>query len=186
MQKSAMSFLQTQLFATPNWLLDNNILNKISNPVANERLQSIQTNVLRSLLDKGRLYRLTTSATRYGNATYSLHDMMEDTRKGIFTELTSHQATDVYRRNLQKAYVAQLEDIIHPEPNAGAAAAAQMGRMGLPSVDVENTDVVSEAKAQLKKLAASIQANKASFTDANSSNHFDDLQDRIKHILDPK
>jgi hypothetical protein len=186
MQKSAMSFLQTQLFATPNWLLDNNILNKISNPVANERLQSIQTNVLRSLLDKGRLYRLTTSATRYGNATYSLHDMMEDTRKGIFTELTSHQATDVYRRNLQKAYVAQLEAIIHPDPNAGAAAAAQMGRMGLPSVDVENTDVVSEAKAQLKKLAASIQANKASFTDANSSNHFDDLQDRIKHILDPK
>ncbi len=186
MQKSAMSFLQTQLFATPSWLLDNNILNKISNPVANERLQSIQTNVLRSLLEKGRLYRLTTSATRYGNASYSLHDMMEDTRKGIFTELTSHQATDVYRRNLQKAYVAQLEAIIHPDPNAGAAAAAQMGRMGLPSVDVENTDVVSEAKAQLKKLAASIQANKASFTDANSSNHFDDLQDRIKHILDPK
>jgi hypothetical protein len=185
MQKSAMNFLQTQLFATPKWLLDNNILNKISNPVANERLQSIQTNVLRSLLNKDRLYRLTTSATRYGNATYSLHDMMEDTRKGIFAELTSKQATDVYRRNLQKAYVAQLEDIIHPDANASAAAAA-MGRMGLPSVDVENTDVVSEAKAQLKKLASSIQSNKASFTDANTVNHFDDLQDRIKHILDPK
>jgi hypothetical protein len=185
MQKSAMNFLQTQLFATPKWLLDNNILNKISNPVANERLQSIQTNVLRSLLNKDRLYRLTTSATRYGNATYSLHDMMEDTRKGIFAELTSKQATDVYRRNLQKAYVAQLEDIIHPDANAAAAAAA-MGRMGLPSVDVENTDVVSEAKAQLKKLASSIQSNKASFTDANTVNHFDDLQDRIKHILDPK
>jgi hypothetical protein len=185
MQKSAMNFLQTQLFATPKWLLDNNILNKISNPVANERLQSIQTNVLRSLLNKDRLYRLTTSATRYGNATYSLHDMMEDTRKGIFAELTTKQATDVYRRNLQKAYVAQLEDIIHPDANAAAAAAA-MGRMGLPSVDVENTDVVSEAKAQLKKLASSIQSNKASFTDANTVNHFDDLQDRIKHILDPK
>ena len=185
MQKSAMNFLQTQLFATPKWLLDNNILNKISNPVANERLQGIQTNVLRSLLNKDRLYRLTTSATRYGNATYSLHDMMEDTRKGIFAELTTKQATDVYRRNLQKAYVAQLEDIIHPDANAAAAAAA-MGRMGLPSVDVENTDVVSEAKAQLKKLASSIQSNKASFTDANTVNHFDDLQDRIKHILDPK
>jgi hypothetical protein len=184
-QKAAMNFLQTQLFATPKWLLDNNILNKISNPVANERLQSIQTNVLRSLLNKDRLYRLTTSATRYGNATYSLHDMMEDTRKGIFAELSSKQATDVYRRNLQKAYVAQLEDIIHPDANAAAAASA-MGRMGLPSVDVENTDVVSEAKAQLKKLASSIQASKGSFTDANTVNHFDDLQDRIKHILDPK
>jgi len=186
MQKSAMNFLQTQLFTTPKWILDNNILNKISNPVANERLQGVQTNVLRSLLDKGRLYRLITSATRYGNATYSFHDMMEDTRKGIFAELTSKQATDIYRRNLQKAYVSQLEDIIHPEANANAAAAASAGRMSMPSVDVENTDVVSEAKAQLKKLASSIQANKGSFTDANTVNHFDDLQDRIKHILDPK
>jgi hypothetical protein len=185
MQKSAMNFLQTQLFATPKWLLDNTILNKISNPVANERLQSIQTNVLRSLLDKGRLYRLTTSATRFGNVTYSLHDMMEDTRKGIFSELTSRQATDVYRRNLQKAYVAYLEDIIHPDANAAAAAAA-MGRLGMASADVENTDVVSEAKAQLKKLASSIQSNKAGFTDASSVNHFDDLQDRIKQVLDPK
>jgi len=186
MQKSAMNFLQTQLFTTPKWILDNTILNKISSPIANERLQSIQTNVLKSLLEKGRLYRLITSTTRYGNATYSLHDMMEDTRKGIFAELTSKKATDVYRRNLQKAYVAQLEDIIHPDAGANAAAAAAASfRMG-PSVDVENTDVVSEAKAQLKKLASNIQANKGGFTDANTVNHFDGLQDRIKHILDPK
>jgi hypothetical protein len=186
MQKSAMNFLQTQLFTTPKWILDNTILNKISSPIANERLQSIQTNVLKSLLEKGRLYRLITSTTRYGNATYSLHDMMEDTRKGIFAELTSKKATDVYRRNLQKAYVAQLEDIIHPDAGANASAAAAASfRMG-PSVDVENTDVVSEAKAQLKKLASNIQANKGGFTDANTVNHFDDLQDRIKHILDPK
>ena len=186
MQKSAMNFLQTQLFTTPKWILDNTILNKVSSPIANERLQSIQTNVLKSLLEKGRLYRLITSTTRYGNATYSLHDMMEDTRKGIFAELTSKKATDVYRRNLQKAYVAQLEDIIHPDAGANAAAAAAASfRMG-PSVDVENTDVVSEAKAQLKKLGSSIQANKGGFTDVNTVNHFDDLQDRIKHILDPK
>ena len=186
MQKSAMNFLQTQLFTTPKWILDNTILNKVSSPIANERLQSIQTNVLKSLLEKGRLYSLITSTTRYGNATYSLHDMMEDTRKGIFAELTSKKATDVYRRNLQKAYVAQLEDIIHPDAGANAAAAAAASfRMG-PSIDVENTDVVSEAKAQLKKLGSSIQANKGGFTDVNTVNHFDDLQDRIKHILDPK
>jgi hypothetical protein len=184
-QKSAMNFLQTQLFATPKWILDNNILNKISNPVANERLQTVQTNVLKSLLDKGRLYRLTTSTTRFSNASYALHDMMEDTRKGLFTELTSHQATDVFRRNLQKTYVSQLGDLINPSAAPTAAAAAGALRMG-PAVDVENTDVISEAKAQLKKLAASIQANKGSINDASSVSHFDDLQDRIKHILDPK
>jgi hypothetical protein len=185
-QKSAMQFLQNQLFATPKWILDNNILNKISSPVANERLQSIQTNILRSLLDKGRLYRLTTSNTRFGNATYSLHDMMEDTRKGLFSELTSRQATDVFRRNLQKTYVTQLGDLINPSSSPSISTASAPARMVGPSVDVENTDVVSEAKAQLKKLAASIQASKASIKDPSSLSHFDDLQDRIKHILDPK
>ena len=180
-QKSAMNFLQTQLFTTPKWLLDNTILNKISSPIANERLQSVQTNVLKSLLDKGRLYRLTTSSTRFANASYSLHEMMEDTRKGLFSELVSHQATDVFRRNLQKTYVTQLGDLINPT----SAASSPVVRMG-PVVEVENTDVVSEAKAQLKKLAANIQANKGSINDASSVNHFDDLQDRIKHILDPK
>jgi hypothetical protein len=184
-QKSAMSFLQTQLFATPKWILDNTILNKISNPVANERLQSVQTNILKSLLDKGRLYRLTTSTTRFGNASYSLHEMMEDTRKGLFTELSNHQSTDVFRRNLQKTYVTQMGDLINPSVAPIAAAATGAFRMG-PAVDVENTDVISEAKAQLKKLAASIQANKGSISDASSLSHFDDLQDRIKHILDPK
>ena len=112
--------------------------------------------------------------------------MMEDTRKGLFSELNSHQATDVYRRNLQKTYVAQLDDLINPSPSSSSAAAAPMMRIGGPAVDVENTDVVSEAKAQLKKLAAAIQANKGSITDASSLSHFEDLQDRIKRALDPK
>jgi hypothetical protein len=182
MQKSAMNFLHTQLFTTPKWLLDNNILNKISNPVANERIQSVQTNVLKNLLDKGRLYRLTTSTTRFGNVSYSLHDMMEDTRKGLFSELNNRQATDVFRRNLQKVYVSQLGDLINPSTGAAPSPLLRMG----PALDVENTDIVSEAKAQLKKLAAAIQSNKGSINDASSVSHFDDLQDRIKHILDPK
>ncbi len=32
-QKEALSFLQKQLFETPTWMLDKNILNKISSPV---------------------------------------------------------------------------------------------------------------------------------------------------------
>ena len=183
-QKSAMAFLQTQLFATPKWLLDNSILNKISNPVANERIQSIQTSVLKSLLDKNRLYRLTTISTRFTTSTYSLHEMMEDARKGLFAELSNQQTSDIFRRNLQKVYVSQLGDIINPAPATASASAASPFMSA--SADVRNTDVVSEAKAQLKKLAASIKANKASITDATTVNHLDDLQDRIKEILEPK
>ena len=182
MQKSAMAFLQNQLFTTPKWILDNSILNKISNPVANERVQGIQTNILKSLLDKSRLLRLTTSSTRFNNASYALTEMMDELRKGLFSELATQKATDIYRRNLQKNYVSQLNNLINPSASPAAASAAGF-RIGVP-VDVENSDVFSEAKSQLKKLAASLRA--ATSSDAATASHYADLQDRIKKALDPK
>jgi hypothetical protein len=110
--------------------------------------------------------------------------MMEDTRKGLFSELTSRQASDIFRRNLQKLYVGQMGELIIPAASAGAPSL--MSAFMAPSAEIKNTDVVSEAKAQLKKLAATIQANKASISDAATVNHLSDLQDRIKEILDPK
>jgi len=181
-QKQAMQFFHTQLFTTPKWLLDASILNKFANPVSNERVQTIQTSILRSLLDKNRLYRITTSQTRFGASSYALNEMMDDLRKGLFSDVSK---ADIYRRNLQKTFVSQLDEILNPS-SASASAAAGMIRLGAPSADVENTDVASEAKAQLKKLAAALQAAKATATDANAVNHINDLQDRIKQALDPK
>jgi hypothetical protein len=181
-QKQAMQFFHTQLFSTPKWLLDASILNKFANPVSNERVQTIQTSILKSLLDKNRLYRITTSNSRFGATTYALNDMMDDLRKGLFNDVSK---ADIYRRNLQKTYVSQLDELINPS-SASAAAAGNLARIGFPSADVENTDVVSEAKAQLKKLAASLQSAKATATDASAVNHINDLQDRIKQALDPK
>ena len=181
-QKQAMQFFHTQLFTTPKWLLDASILNKFANPSSNERVQNIQTSILKSLLDKNRLYRITTSHSRFGASSYALNEMMDDLRKGLFSDVNKG---DIYRRNLQKTYVGQLDELINPSASAASAANAMM-RLGAPSVDVANTDVVSEAKAQLKKLAAALHAAKAGATDANALNHINDLQDRIKHALDPK
>lgn len=182
MQKQAMQFLHIQLFATPNWLLNASILNKFANPVSNERVQTIQTSILKSLLDKNRLYRITTSYSRFGASTYALNDMMDDLRKGLFSDVSK---ADTYRRNLQKTYVSQLDELINPSTTS-AAAAGNLARIGLPSADVKNTDVVSEAKAQLKKLATALQSAKATATNASAVNHINDLQDRIKQTLDPK
>jgi len=129
------------------------------------------------------LYRITTSQTRFGASSYALNDMMDDLRKGLFSDVSK---ADIYRRNLQKTFVSQLDDLLNPSSSSAASAVAGMIRLGAPSADVENTDVVSEAKAQLKKLSASLQAAKATATDATAVNHINDLQDRIKQALDPK
>jgi hypothetical protein len=179
-----MQFFHTQLFTTPKWLMDASILNKFANPSGNERVQTLQVSILKSLLDKSRLYRITTSQTRFGASSYALNEMMDDLRKGLFSDVSK---ADIYRRNLQKTFVSQLDDLLNPSASASAASAASaLARIGAPSADVENTDVVSEAKAQLKKLSASLQAAKATATDANAVNHINDLQDRIKQALDPK
>jgi len=183
LQKQAMQFFHTQLFTTPKWLLDASILNKFANPASNERVQTTQISILKSLLDKNRLYRITTSQTRFGASSYALNEMMDDLRKGLFSDVSK---TDIYRRNLQKTFVGQLDDLLNPSASSAASAAGGLIRLGAPSADVENTDVVSEAKAQLKKLSATLQAAKATATDASAVNHISDLQDRIKQALDPK
>ena len=104
-------------------------------------------------------------------------------RKASVSLIPGAKGTDINRRNLQKTYVSQLNDLINPSASPAAAAAAGGFRIGAP-VDVENSDVYSEAKSQLKKLAASLRA--ATSSDAATSSHYADLQDRIKKALDPK
>lgn len=175
-QQEAVTFLNKQLFETPTWLLDNNILNKISNPVASELVGNVQANVLNSLLSVSRLTRMNTSSNRFGaKNTYAMDDMMEDVRKGVWSELTSKKPIDGFRRNLQKAHVEALVALITPP--ASPAPPAATGR---------NTDVISVARAQLNSLKTQIAAAIPGTADKMSKYHLQDVADRIKKALDPK
>src|SRR5580658_1200857 len=100
-QKEAVDFLNKQLFATPTWLLNKDILNKFSNPAATELVATIQTNTLNSVLSGARLFRMAICMERYGAAgTYTVDDLISDLKKGIWSELNTAAPTDAYRRNL--------------------------------------------------------------------------------------
>jgi len=180
MQREAIDFLNKQLFATPEWLLDKNILNKISNPVATDQVSSVQVNVLNSLLSPARLNRMCVSSSRFGDKnTYSITAMMDDLKKGIWTELTTRKKIDAYRRNLQKAYVDALVNLMNPSA----------GSPGLPAaynVNPRNTDASSVARAQLAELKKQINAAIPGTADKMSKYHLQDLSFRITKALDPK
>jgi hypothetical protein len=181
-QQEAVSFLNKQLFETPNWLLDKNILNKINNPVSSELLSNVQVNVLNSLLSPARLNRLVVSSNRFVDKdTYSLDNMMDDVTKGIWSEIPAKKPIDGYRRNLQKAYVEALIGIINPSP-------APQGPMQFSAfnVNTKNTDVVSVARAQLMALKTEVDAAIPRTTDKMSKYHLQDVSARIKKALDPK
>ena len=183
-QKEAIAFLNKQLFETPTWLLDKNILNKIASPISLETVQSLQTSAVNSLLDGQRLFRLVAATNRFGNNTYNMLEMITDLHKGIFSELSSNKPIDGYRRNIQKAYVEKLVELVDPTPTFMISLGAAFGMP--PSVNIKNTDVVSIAKGELKALQTEIIAASNSSSDKVSKYHLQDLADRIKKGLDPK
>lgn len=184
-QKDAVDFLNKQLFATPTWLLNKEVLNKFANPGTEDLLSRVQDNTLRSLLSAGRLYRLTVCTARYGPGAYSVDDLLTDAKKGVWTELPSGAPIDIYRRNLQKVYIEALDNLVNPAaPTAGIA--------GLPrglvifTGDIKNTDVPSIARAQLVELRAEITAAIPKETDKVSKYHLQDVLERIKQALNPR
>jgi len=183
-QKSAVTYLSKEVFETPNWLLDKNILNKISSPVANERVQSLQTSVLYALLDGGRLYRMVVAGSRFGAAnTYGIDEMIDDLKKGVWSELNTKRPIDTYRRNLQKAYADKLINLLNP--SVPVITGLPAGFM-IPFADTKNTDVTSVARGQLRALQAEINAAIPGIGDRMSKYHLQDISERIKRALDPK
>jgi hypothetical protein len=183
-QHEAVVFLNDRLFETPRWLLDNSILNKISSPSAGDPVGSIQTGVLSSLLSSSRLNTLLQSTNRFGPVkAYTVEELLGDTRKGVWKELTTHTAIDVYRRNLQKTYVESLISIVNPAPPPSTGIP---GLLILFGPNTKNTDLPSIAKAELAGLRNQLLAAIPATTDKLSRYHLQDLAERIRLALNPK
>jgi hypothetical protein len=176
-QKEALDFLQTQLFDTPEWLLDNNIFDKIENAGSVERVRGFQTRTLNNLLDFGRMARMLENEALNDADAYSLVTMMSDLRAGLFSELRSRQAIDIYRRNLQRAYVERLEFIMTEDQSGGRFFSGTR-------VNVGQSDIRAVVRAELKDLKRDLQNNR--LRDRMSRIHSEDLVERINMILDPK
>ena len=86
-QQNCMNFLHNQLFETPKWTINKEILNKIEFAGITNRIRSTQSRTLNSLLDFGKMARLIENEAINGKNAYSLIDMMTDLRKGIFNEV---------------------------------------------------------------------------------------------------
>jgi hypothetical protein len=185
-QKDAVKFLNEELFITPTWLLNKEILNKFSNPAGTETVESIQTSTLNSLLSSGRLFRMSACSSRFGPAnTYRVEELTEDLKNALWTELATGKPIDVFRRNLQKNYVDALVGLMNPSPSSIP--------QGLPralliffGADIRNTDIPSIARANLESLKNQIQAAIPLTTDKLSKYHLLDVLERIKQALHPR
>ena len=186
-QKEAVDFLNKQLFETPYWLVDKNILNKFNDPVSNDAVASMQNNLLNSLFNAGRLNRLAISSTRFGVAnTYQPDEMLDDVKKGVWSELVTKKPIEIYRRNLQKTYTEALISILNPAAPSFTIQGLPPAFAALFNTNVKNTDIPSIVRAHLTALRSDILAAIPATTDKLSKYHLQDVAERIRRALDPK
>ena len=177
-QNEAVAFLNEQLFKTPKWLLDQNVLSKIKPENGVEAIKSIQDGTLSSLLAGDRLVRLLETSSQ-SKANYSVDELMSDLRRGIFSELRTNAPIDIYRRNLQKLYVSKLIETMSSDKTN---VAFFNGRR----IVLADTDIPSIARGQLNELKNQLKAAAAVSADRLTKFHLNDLVARIENAMKPK
>src|SRR5688572_1990447 len=168
-----MHFLQEQLFKTPKWLIDNNI----SNYTGDNKLTvvgNLQSNVLNRLISNNTLNKLFRYEAEEPSNAYTATEMLTELRKGIWSELTTKQNIDIYRRGLQKSYLETLTKLIVPDASAGGIMIS-FGGPPSPVMNNRTTDAISIAKAQMRQLQTEIRAALPAYKDAASKAHLQDV-----------
>ena len=180
-QQKCMNFLQNQLFETPTWMINKDILNKIEFAGITNRVRSTQSRTLNSLLDFGKMARLIENEAINGRNAYSLIEMMTDLRKGIFKEIYNNEIIDVYRRNLQLAYLDRISYLMSNEQSSIPSWA----RGRVTSVKVSQSDIRTVAANQLVELRKDLKKHKKK-SDEMTSMHVEMLKNKITSVLSGK
>lgn len=139
-QRAAVDFVNKQIFTTPEWLLNQDIMARISASGVNAKILRLQGRALRTLMNTSRLNRLAEQKALDNNA-YGLMDLMNQTRGGVFTSANTNSAIG---RSLQMAYVDALT--------------------GLLTNDKVTADVMAAARANLNSITASLPDNSNGLT----------------------
>ena len=177
-QKNCMNFIQRELFKTPTWMIDKNILNKIEFAGNINRIRATQSRTLNNILDFGRMARMIENEAINGNNAYKLIDMMSDLKNGIWEELLNHKKIDVYRRNLQLAYLDRINYLM----NEDQGSISPRFRNRITTVKVGQSDIRTIAVGQLLELIKDIRKYKNK-SDKMTKMHLELASSKINKIL---
>ena len=174
-QKNCLTFLNEQLFETPEWLIDKDIIARTEFNGVTERIRGIQERTLNNILELTRMMRMIDNETLNGSNAYTLMSMMTDLRNGIWSELSRGRAIDAYRRNLQRAHVERLAELMKSENVNG-----RRGR-----VTVKQSDIIPVVRGELNRIQRMAQNAIGNAPNTISRYHLRDIVERIDEVLNP-
>ena len=157
-QRAAVAWINNEVFNTPEWLIDREILQRVSPSGIADRIKALQARAIRGLMEEGRLNRLAEQRAVYGDDQYGLEDLMDQTYSNIF----GAGNLDTYRRALQHVYVD--------------------GLIGILKNDDAATDVKAAVRANINRIQTVAERN-ASGSGINGG-HYSELARLIEEGLD--
>jgi hypothetical protein len=179
-QKEAMAYLSQTAFQVPPMFLNPEILRRIENQGVVERFRTAQGSVLSSLFAQARLNRLIEFEALASNPrdVYTLVDLMEDLRSGVWGELSQTRVTiNPYRRNLQRAHLQAAHGRLNPTE-------AELTRANNPAPQPWASDVRAVLRAELEDLRTQVDRALPRATDTQTRLHLRDVRTEITRILE--
>lgn len=171
-QKRAIAFLNEQLFTTPEWLIDRQLMEKAKILPVNV-ICSLQSGVLARLINKNTLDKMSENEILNGKKAYTSAQMFNDLKKVIWSNLGQ---SDIYKRNMQKAYVENLINLLDKKGNTDKNASGKR-----PAYS-EAPAIAHGQLTELKRLATSA----ASMTSGTAKGHYQNLITLIDNALSNK
>ncbi len=165
-QRRAVEYLNRQVFATPEWLLDADVLDRFQSSGAPDLVRGRQAAALNQLMNVARMKRLVEQEAFHDDDAYTLGEMLDDLRAGVWSEASSGRDADAYRRNLQRAYLDRMGALMEDE-------------------EAMRTDVAPFVRGQLAALRGELETAAAGASHRATRLHFLDAVERIDAILEP-
>ncbi|MGH7538708.1 MAG: zinc-dependent metalloprotease [Gemmatimonadales bacterium] len=183
-QQAAVRFLLEQAFQTPRFFFDIEILRRIEQTGTVDRVRTSQSAVLTALFNDARLNRLVDQQALATPATpaYALGDLLQDVRVGLFSELAGGRPIDVYRRNLQRAFVDLLGTKLQPPPPPPSSPPFP----GFVPPPPRPEEAKALARGELRDLDSAIAAALPRVANRDTRLHLQELRFRIDQLLNPK
>ena len=187
-QRQAMRFIDEHVLQTPTWALNIDVLRRLEHAGAVERIRAYQELAVQRLLNHARLARLIEHETFLGADTYTPIQMLDDARGIVWRELSSAQPVDTYRRNQQRAYLAQAHELLHEAEsdswNPPASGNLRVGNNNDPPLNADlhiaQSDIRPLIRDQLGLLRGEIEEALArGVTDRMTRIHFEDALVRL-------
>jgi hypothetical protein len=185
-QAGAVRFLLENAFTTPTFFFDQEVLRRIEPSGSVDRIRVRQAALLNTVLNDARLNRLVEQeAVLPDGQSYTVAALLADLRRGLFSEAAAARPlADAYRRNIQRAFVDQLERLI-TTPLAPPTPPGPPSPFAQPAVPRPG-DARALARAEMRDLDAQLRTAIIRTTDRETRAHFEDLRARIDRVLNPR